>query len=228
VTWAEQSIPSGLAALMVSTSPIWMLTLEALLPNGRKPTRRILMGIVIGFIGVTLLLWPGKGSGLIGLNSLGAAALVFATLSWSFGSIYSRHLPLPRSAMMGTAVEMLAGGTILLFIAGFSGELRQIDPSTFSTQSILALAYLTIFGSLIAFSAYTWLLRVAPTSLVSTYAYVNPLVALTIGSVIGNEQFSARTLLAAAIILSSVALTTTSKPPEPESNPAADPAVHKN
>jgi drug/metabolite transporter (DMT)-like permease len=208
VTWAEQTIPSGLAALMVSSAPLWMLTMEALLPGGRRPSKRVLAGIFIGFAGVLLLLWPGQNSGMLDLNPLGTGALIFATLAWSFGSIFSRHLRLPSSAMMGTAVEMLAGGAILLAIGGLTGELGRLNPAAFSLQSILALAYLTIFGSLVAFTAYTWLLRVAPTSLVSTYAYVNPLVALTIGALLGNEIFSPRTLAAAAVILASVVLTT--------------------
>jgi drug/metabolite transporter (DMT)-like permease len=216
VTWAEQTIPSGLAALMVSSAPLWMITLDALLPGGKRPPMRVLLGVSIGFGGVLLLLWPGQNSGMLDLNPLGTGALIFATLAWSFGSIYSRYLNLPASPMMGTAVEMLAGGAMLLAIGGITGELGRLNPAGFSMQSILALAYLTIFGSLVAFTAYTWLLRVAPTSLVSTYAYVNPLVALSIGALLGNETFSPRTLAAAAIILGSVALTTLRQPQKKE------------
>jgi drug/metabolite transporter (DMT)-like permease len=220
VTWAEQTIPSGLAALMVSSAPLWMLTMDAVLPHGKRPSRRVLAGILIGFAGVLLLLWPGKNSGMLDLNPWGSGALIFATLAWSFGSIISRHLSLPPSAMMGTAVEMLAGGAILLMIGAATGELARLDPSTFSLQSILALLYLTVFGSLVAFTAYTWLLRVAPTSLVSTYAYVNPLVALTLGVLLGNEIFSLRMLAAAAIILGSVALTTSRQHEKPANETA--------
>ena len=219
VVWAEQTVPSGLAALMVSSSPLWMMLLEALRPEGRKPSARALLGILLGFAGVLLLLWPGESGGLFQVAPWGAAALIFATIAWSFGSIYSRYAEMPSSPMMGTAVEMLIGGTALVLAGSLTGELGRVHFASISTASILGLLYLIIFGSLIGFTAYTWLLRVAPTSLVSTYAYVNPLVALVIGALIGNEDFSTRTLLAAAIIVGSVALTTTSakpmqKPPE--------------
>lgn len=224
VVWAEQTVPSGLAALMVSSSPLWMLLIEAIFPGGRKPSFRSMIGVAVGFIGVLVLFWPGDGSGLAGVNPLGAAALIFATVSWAFGSIYSRHLRLPSSPMMGTAVEMMIGGLLLLAAGGVTGEFGRLDLSAISTSSLLGLGYLIIFGSLVGFTAYTWLLRVAPTSLVSTYAYVNPLVALVLGTVIGSETFGPRTLIAAAIILGSVALITMQSPNRAE-NPK--PVVEK-
>ncbi len=205
VTWAEQTVPSGLAALMVSSAPLWMMMMETVLPGGRRPPLQALLGIAVGFIGVLLLLWPGNSGGLLELNPAGAAALIFATLAWSFGSIAE----LPSSPLMGTAVEMLAGGLALALLGILTGETAQLDLGGISLQSLLGLGYLIVFGSLVGFSAYTWLLRVAPTSLVSTYAYVNPLVALLVGALLGNESFSARTLLAAGVILGAVALTTT-------------------
>lgn len=209
VVWAEQTVPSGMAALMVSSSPLWMLILEALRPGGRRPPARALLGVALGFGGVLLLLWPSGGSGLLQVDPWGATALIAATMLWSFGSIYSRYATLPSSPLMGSAVEMLIGGMALLSLGLLTGEPAQVHLAEISMRSWLGLAYLIIFGSLIGFTAYTWLLRVAPTSLVATYAYVNPLVALVIGTLIGNEAFSARTLLAAAVILGSVALTTT-------------------
>ncbi len=209
VTWAEQTVPSGMAALMVSSAPLWMLMMETVLPGGRRPPLRALLGILVGFVGVLLLLWPGESGGLLRLNPAGAAALVFATLAWSFGSIYSRNAELPSSPLMSTAVEMLAGGLALALLGILTGETARLDLPGISLQSLLGLGYLVVFGSLVGFSAYTWLLRVAPTSLVSTYAYVNPLVALLVGALLGNESFSARTLLAAGVILGAVALTTT-------------------
>lgn len=208
VTWAEQNVPSGLAALMVSSAPLWMLLLEAVLPNGRRPTRRAIAGVILGFTGILLLFWPGHGS-LMNINPAGALALVYASVSWAFGSVYSRQLDLPKSPWMGAAAEMLSGGILLLIVGGLTGDFGRLAQAEISTTSLLGLLYLTLFGSLVAFTAYTWLLRVAPTSLVSTYAYVNPLVALLLGVVIGNEILSPRSLLAAAIILGSVALTTT-------------------
>lgn len=216
VTWAEQFVPSGVTALLVASSPLWMLLLEAALPTGRKPGGRAILGILLGFGGIVLLFWPGEGS-LLAVHPLGAAALLLATLAWAFGSIYSRQLHLPASPLMGTAAEMLTGGIMLVLVGGLTGEFGRLDFSGFSMRSILGLLYLILVGSLVGFSAYTWLLRVAPTSLVSTYAYVNPLVALALGVLIGNESISPRTLLAAAVILGSVALVTISKQsPKPE------------
>lgn len=211
VTWAEKSVPSGLTALMVSSSPLWMLLLEALLPGGHRPNRRAVTGVILGFGGILLLFWPGQGS-LLNINPAGALALVIAAISWSFGSVFSRQLELPSSPLMGTAAEMLSGGVILLLIGGLTGDFQRLHLSTVSLNSLLGLLYLTVFGSLLGFTAYTWLLRVAPTSLVSTYAYVNPVIALLLGVVIGNESLSPRSLLAAAIILGSVVLITASRP----------------
>ena len=210
VVWAEQTVPSGLAALMVSSSPLWMLLMDALRPNGHKPSLRAIGGVVVGFAGVAVLFWPAGSGGLLQMSPWGAGVLIFATLAWAAGSIYSRNSPQPEAPMMASAVEMLAGGTALMFLAAMTGEFGRFHLAAVSTPSLLGLAYLIIFGSLVGFSAYTWLLQVAPISLVSTYAYVNPLVALVIGSMIGHEDVSPRTLLAAAVILASVALTTTS------------------
>lgn len=212
VVWAEQTVPSGLAALMVSSSPLWMMLLEAARPGGARPTRRAILGIAIGFVGVLLLLWPGKSGGLLQVAPWGAGVLVFATLAWAFGSIYSRYAELPVAPLMGSAVEMLVGGAALALLGAVTGEFSQVNLAAISTPSLAGLLYLIIGGSLIGYTAYTWLLRVAPTSLVSTYAYVNPLVALLIGSLLGKEDLSARTLLAAAVILGSVALITVRRP----------------
>jgi drug/metabolite transporter (DMT)-like permease len=211
VVWAEQTVPSGLAALMVSSSPLWMILLDAVLPGGSRPSLRAVLGILLGFGGVVLLLWPDKSGGLLALDPWGSAALIFATLAWSFGSIISRYLRLPSSPMMGTAVEMLAGGAGLLIIGAVTGEFGRLQLASISTPSLLGLGYLVIFGALVGFTAYTWLLRVAPTSLVSTYAYVNPLVALVVGTLIGKEAFSVRMLIAAGVIIGSVALITATK-----------------
>lgn len=208
VVWAEQTVPSSLAALMVSSSPLWMLMLEALRPEGQKPSRRAIAGLILGFAGVLLLLWPGQSGGLLSTAPLGAAVLVFATLAWAFGSIYSRYADLPTSPLMGSAIEMLVGGTLLVLLGAATGELGRVHLASITTSSLLGLAYLIFGGSLVGYTAYTWLLRVAPTSLVGTYAYVNPLVALLLGALIGKEALGPRTLLAALVILGSVALTT--------------------
>jgi drug/metabolite transporter (DMT)-like permease len=211
VVWAEQTVPSGLAALMVSSSPLWMLLMDAFRPNGHKPNPRAIAGVAIGFAGVAVLFWPSGSGGLLDLAPIGAVVLIFATLAWAAGSVYSRNSPQPGSPLMGSALEMLAGGAALIVLSAVTGEFGRFHLAAVTTPSLLGLGYLIIFGSLVGFSAYTWLLQVAPISLVSTYAYVNPLVALVIGSLIGHEDLSPRTLLAAAVILASVALTTTGR-----------------
>ncbi len=218
VVWAEQSVPSGLAALMVSASPLWMLLLEAIRPGAPRPSVRAVLGVLLGFGGVILLMWPGSG-GTLQVDPLGAGVLIFATLAWAFGSIYSRYAQLPRAPLMGSAIEMLIGGFLLLLLGGATGEFQHLNLAGISLRSTLGLVYLILIGSLIGYTAYTWLLQVAPTSLVSTYAYVNPLVALAIGTLIGNEPFSPRTLAAAAVILGSIALTTSQKKPKFDSHP---------
>lgn len=218
VVWAEQTVASSLAALMVSSSPLWMLILEAARPGGRRPALRAVLGIILGFAGVLLLVWPGGEEGLLQVNPWGAGALVFATLAWSFGSIYSRYAALPSSPLMGSAVEMLIGGLALLLVGAVTGEFSRLNLAAIHMRSWLGLLYLIVGGSLVGYTAYTWLLQVAPTSLVSTYAYVNPLVALAIGALLGNEIISPRTLLAAAVILGAVALTT-AQPAQPPPHP---------
>lgn len=211
VVWSEQTIPSGMAALMVSSAPLWMLLLEAVLPGGARPTKQAMLGVLAGFIGVALLVGPEKGGGPLKVDPLGAAALVSAALAWSFGSIISRYARLPPAPMISTSIEMLAGGIVLLIVSGLTGEMSRINLAAISASSALGLVYLILFGSLVGFSAYTWLLRVAPISLVSTYAYVNPLVALALGALIGNENVSPRTLIASLIIVGSVSLITVRK-----------------
>lgn len=209
VVWAEQTVPSGLAALMVSSSPLWMLLMDALRPGGTRPSARAMLGVGLGFAGVLVLFWPVGSGSLISVSPIGSVFLIFAAFSWAAGSIYSRYSPQPSAPMMASALEMLSGGAALTLLGAVTGEFGQLRLGAVSIPSLLGLGYLIVFGSLVGFTAYTWLLRVAPTSLVSTYAYVNPLVALISGSLIGHELLSGRTLLAAAVILAAVALTTT-------------------
>jgi drug/metabolite transporter (DMT)-like permease len=163
-------------------------------------------GIIIGFGGVVLLIRPVGSSGEA-MNLPGMVALIFASLAWSIGSLYGRNARLPPSQLLGTAMEMLAGGVALMLVATIVGEWSNLDISTISRRSALAVLYLTVIGSS-AFVAYVWLLRVAPTPLVSTYAYVNPLVAVVLGYFLAQEPMTLRILLAAALIIGSVVLVT--------------------
>ncbi len=210
VVWAEQTVPSSLAALIVGTVPLWIVLIDAVRPRGNRPGWPALLGVGIGFVGILLLFWPFPGSGEAPeqINLAGLLVLLLGAISWATGSLYGRKARLPQSPLMGSAMEMLMGGTGLIILGGVTGEFRNLNLHQISWQSDLGMAYLILFGSLAGFTAYTWLIRVAPISLVSTYAYVNPLVAIALGFIIAREPITIRSLVAAAIILGSVVLTT--------------------
>jgi drug/metabolite transporter (DMT)-like permease len=204
VVWAEQFVTSSLAALLVATVPLWMVLIDAFRPTSHRPSLIAVAGILIGFSGVILLIGSAAG-GANTTSLLGAAALVLASLSWTMGSLYGKNAKLPASQLLATGMEMLAGGAALMLVAIVLGEWSSFELAAVSRRSALALVYLTVIGS-IAFVAYVWLLRVAPTPLVATYAYVNPLVAVLLGYFLAQEPMTIRTLLAAALIIGSVVL----------------------
>lgn len=207
LVWAEQRIPSGIASLFIGSTPLWMVLIDAMHPGGRKPVLLTWVGVLVGFIGITLLASPWERAGTnISSDALGVGVLLISALCWSIGSLYSRQAPLPRPPLMGTGMEMLTGGAALLLVGSLAGEWQQLQLSAILPRSIGGLAYLIIFGSMVGFVAYTWLLRNAPTPLVSTYAYVNPLVAIFLGSLLGGEAFSLRILFSAVIIIGAVVL----------------------
>jgi drug/metabolite transporter (DMT)-like permease len=206
VTWAEREIPSGVTALLVSTSPIWFVILDWLAFDGPRPTRRVVLGLAIGLCGVLLLIGPDRILTGGGFSIAGIIVLMMATVSWAGGSLYSRRASLPASPLMATAVEMLAGGAILLVVSTVAGEPFHLDPSQVSVVSLLSLGYLFVFGSLIGFTAYVWLLRVSTPARVSTYAYVNPVIAVVLGWTMGGEELSGRMILAAGVIVAGVVL----------------------
>jgi drug/metabolite transporter (DMT)-like permease len=209
VVWAEQHVPSGLTALLIGTVPLWMVLLDWLRRNGVKPSNSVIVGLMLGFVGITLLIGPGKIAGGRQVDLVGAAVLILASLSWATGSLYSRRAQLPASPLLATAMEMLAGGA-LLFVAGLlAGEWTRFNLSALSLRSWLALGYLIVFGALVGFTAYIWLLRVSTPAHVSTYAYVNPVVAIFLGWAFAGEPLTARTLLAAAVIVAAVVIITT-------------------
>ncbi|HEY2980170.1 MAG TPA: EamA family transporter [Anaerolineales bacterium] len=212
VAFAEQRIPSGVAALIVGTVPLWLVLIEALRRGGTRPNWQSIAGLLIGFGGIFLLIGPSEIVGSsIHFDPVGIAAVVAAAFFWSLGSIFSRSADLPPSTLMATGTEMLAGSVALFILSGSIGEWRGFDPAQISTSSWLGLAYLITFGSLIGFVSYGWLLKNAPVSLVATYAYVNPLVAIMLGAWVAHEALNARILVAALIIIGSVVLTNTSR-----------------
>jgi drug/metabolite transporter (DMT)-like permease len=215
VVWAEQHVSSGVAALLVSMVPLWMVLFRWLQPGGERPVGRVWAGVGLGFVGLLLLIRPWE-TGSASLNLLGVGALVLACISWAWGSIYSRRVPLPESPILTTGLEMLCGGTMLLLVGAFTGEPAHLHLAAVSVRSLLALGYLITFGALVGFTAYIWLLRVANPVLVSTYAYVNPVVAVLLGWLILGEPVTGKTLAAAAVIIAGVVLITTA-----QSRPAA-------
>jgi len=212
LVWAELRIPSGIASLFIATTPLWMVLIDSLRPNGVSVNRMTWLGVIIGFIGIAILANPWQShTESPALDPLGMVVLVLAALSWSVGSLYSRQARLPSSSLLGTGMEMLIGSLGLFIFSAVIGEWNQFDPATVSMRSIGGLIYLILFGSFIGFVAYTWLLRNAPTPIVSTYAYVNPVVALFLGSVIAGETLDKQDIISALIILSGVILITTAK-----------------
>ncbi|WKZ47903.1 MAG: EamA family transporter [Anaerolineales bacterium] len=204
VSFAEQRIPSGVAALIVGTVPLWLVLIEALRPRGVKPTVLSLIGLAVGFIGIYLLVGPSELTGGLHFDAVGTVAVIVASFLWSLGSIYSRSADVPKSALMTTGAEMLAGSVPIFLVSLALGEWRTFSLAQVSTQSWLGLLYLITFGSMIGFVAYIWLLQNAPLSLVATYAYVNPLVAVLLGAWFANEALTPRVLVAAGIIVGSV------------------------
>jgi drug/metabolite transporter (DMT)-like permease len=202
VTLAEQRVPSGIAALVVATVPLWLVLLARVVLRERVRWLEW-VGVAVGLGGVALLAMP---TGAQRLDPLGIGLVVVASISWATGSLYARRASMPARPLVGVAMEMLAGGLALGVVGIFRGELAQVHPERFSMESILGLLYLIVVGSWFAFSAYVWLLRVARTSLVATYAYVNPVVAVFLGWLILSEPVTPRTLLAGLVILVAVAM----------------------
>jgi len=210
VTWAEQRVPSGLAALIVASVPIWMAVLEGLEKRAR-PGGAVIAGLLLGLAGIALLVAPGRFAGNGHVDPLGALALLTAALCWSIGSLYSRRVPLPASTFTATAMEMIAGGTWLWVAGLLFGEGSRLHLSAISMRSAVSLGYLILFGSLIGFTAYVWLLKATTAARVSTYAYVNPIVAVVLGALFASEVITARVAIAALVIVGSVALIITSR-----------------
>jgi len=211
VVWAEQFVPSGLTALLVSILPFWLVIIEWVRPPRRRPSGAVLVGLVLGFIGIIVLVGPSdiRGHGIV--SPLGALVLILGSLSWAIGSFWSRDAELPESGLLTTGMEMLGGGALLLIVGALTGEFSHFDIHGISNASAIGLLYLITFGSLLGFTSYIWLLdKVSPARL-GTYAYINPIVAVLLGWAIAGEKLSLRTGVAAAIVICAVALITTAR-----------------
>jgi drug/metabolite transporter (DMT)-like permease len=206
VVWAEQTVPSGLTALIVAIVPLWMVLLDWLRGTGSRPGLGMAVGLLLGFVGVGFLVGPGGLGGGERIDPIGAGVVVLASLLWAIGSLYSRKAELPASQTLATGMEMFAGGVLLLAVAAGTGELGRFDPSAVSARSVWALAYLIVFGAIVAFSAYVWLLQKTTPARAATYAYVNPVVAVVLGWALASEPLSPRILIAGAMIVAAVVL----------------------
>jgi drug/metabolite transporter (DMT)-like permease len=204
VAWAEHTVPTGTVSLIIALVPLWLALFDRVVLRSAPLGWRVVVGLVMGFAGAAMLV---SGSVSIDGIALGGMLLaVGASLSWACGSLYARKAPLPSHPLMASSMQQLAGGVVILAVAVGTGELRGFNLSQVSGSSWLGLGYLIVFGSGVAFSAYLWLLRNARTSLVSTYAYVNPVVAVSLGALVLGEAVTPRVFIAGGIILVSVAL----------------------
>ena len=223
LTWAEQTVPSGIAALLVTTVSLWMVILEWVRPGGTAPTSRTSVGLLLGFGGILLLVAPWQSTGRV--NLIGAGVLMTGSLCWAAGSIASRHVKQPRLPLLRSAMQSLCGGIILFAFGSLTREASRLQFGAITHRGWLALAYLTVFGSIIGYSAYTWLLHAAPPARVATYAYVNPVIAILLGWMFAGEHLTPRMLVATAVIIAGVVMVIAAPPratapaehlPEPE------------
>jgi drug/metabolite transporter (DMT)-like permease len=208
LVWSEQRIPSGVAALLVGTVPCFMVVIDWLRPGGSRPTGLVVAGLLLGVLGLAWLVGPDRLLGGGRADLVGAVVVVLGSFSWALGSVYSRHAATPASPFLSTAMQMLGGGAALLVLSVSLGEPWAFEASAVSLRSVLGLLYLIVLGSIVAFSAYIWLLRVSTPTRVSTYAYVNPVIAVLLGWALAGEALTARMLVAATVIVSGVALIT--------------------
>ncbi len=208
VVWSEQHVPSGLAALLVSTVPLWMVLLEWSRRDGQRPQLQTMVGIVAGFVGVGLLVGPSGGWSAGRVPWVPALVLIGASLSWSLGSILSRGPAMPRSPVLAGGMQMISGGTFLLGASLLRGEWAMFRLEQVSLRSAIGWAYLVFFGSLVGFTAYVWLLREVSPASVSTYAFVNPAVAVFLGWAMADEPLTPRVLLSMGLIIIAVLLVT--------------------
>lgn len=218
VTWAEQRVPSGVAALLVATEPLWVVLLSWWGLGGPRPTLRTALGLVLGLAGVAVLVGGGSraehaaSGAAAGLDLVGVGAVLVGATAWAAGSLWSisraGKARLPQSAPLATGMQMLAGGALLCVASAAAGEPRAFHPAAVSGASLAALGYLATFGSIVAFSAYIWLLKVEPPARAASYAFVNPVVAVLLGWAVAGEPLTTRVLVAAAVIVAALVLLT--------------------
>jgi drug/metabolite transporter (DMT)-like permease len=207
IIWAQQYVPSGVAAIIFATVPLWMTLISWVCQGAQRPNNLVIFGLFLGFFGIVLQV---KNSLLgVDINSnhwVGYIVLILAAVSWAWGSVYSRVFRLPASPLMSIALQMLTGGTFYIVVSLLKGEWKQFEVLSISLGSMLSLGYLILFGSIIGFGAYIWLLKVADPTMVSTYAYVNPVVAVFLGCTLAGEPLTLNDAVVAMLILTSVVI----------------------
>ena len=226
VVWGIQYLDSGLVALLVGTEPLWLALLMWAWPGGRRPSLGTFGALALGFCGAALLAAPGGSGEAVRLAPV--LVVLGACVAWGVGALYSRDADLPASPLWVAAIQMLAGGVVMIAFGLAIGEWRGFDPQAVSATSVLAFLYLVVFGSLVAFSAFSWLIRTTEPTLVATHTYVNPVVAVFLGWLIAGEPVGPRTLLASALIVGAVFLLTTAslrRAKQPEPTPRPEPAT---
>jgi drug/metabolite transporter (DMT)-like permease len=213
VCWAEQWVPSGLTSLLCATVPLWFVLLEWMAPKGQRPHGLVAAGVIVGLIGLAVLTNPFSEHVVSGRGVGAAAVLVVSAVLWAVGSLYSRHATLPESAPLGTGMQMVMGGLLCVPVGLVLGETATVDLAHVPAVAWIAVAFLAIVGSLVAFTTYLWLLRVSTPSRVATHAYVNPIVAVALGWAVAGEALTTRMLIAAGLIIGAVVLITSGQHP---------------
>ena len=210
VTWAEQTVPSGLAALLVSMVPFWVVIADWLRPRGHRPRMLVVFGVVLGFGGVSLLINPADIAGARELDLVGAGAIVLASMLWASGSVYSRYAHQPSSQALSSGMQMFVGGMVLMSMSAIAGELTNLRWALISGQAFGAWVYVAVFGTG-AYGAYLWLLKASTPAKVATYAYVNPVMALFLGHAVAGESISDWTVECSVLIVIAVLIVVSSR-----------------
>ena len=205
VSWALQTVQSGLGALLVGLVPLWVALIDWLKPTGHGPSGRVMLGLMLGFGGVALLIDPTDIGGVRQIEPIGAGTIVVASLLWAGGSVYSRHAPQPSSQALSSGMQMLGGGVVLLGLSAVTGEFSRLEWAAVSARALGAWVYVTVLGS-VAYGSYLWLLKASTPAKAATYAYVNPVIALLLGYLLGDEALSAWTIGCSAAVVAAVLL----------------------
>lgn len=206
VIWAAQYTPSSITALIITIEPVWVVLLLWFKSKHNKPTPVIWLGIALGLVGIVTLIGPSNLEHLKGLNPWAITAIVFSSISWAVGSIYSLQLRMPKSAFMSTGIQMFSASAVMFIVASLLGEWGTFHPASITSTSFIAFMYLVVFGSLIGFTSYGYLVKHASPTAAATHAYVNPVIAVLLGWWIGKEIITSETILAAILIISAVVL----------------------